>query len=220
MARTGGECSRDDCLYAILQYSHSLAGNAALLALFAVLLPASCVLGARYHSTVFSTTIFSGLLLEVIGYVGRILLALSRNQTRADYALSQLGTVLAPTVISLAAFRLMPPIVAAYGEQYRPWRPTWHNVVFYAFTIICLVLQAVGAVLSTISDNTILYNFGIRLLVAGLAIHLFSLLVFVVLGFRFALAVRQRKGGWDRGSPTVHDTARFKSFLFGKQARS
>ncbi|ETS74634.1 hypothetical protein PFICI_13118 [Pestalotiopsis fici W106-1] len=215
MASTGGDCSRNDCLYTILQYSPSLVGNAVLLALFAILIPISCLLGFRYHSIVFSTTIVTGLLLEIIGYIGRVLLSLRDNGTRADYALSQLGTVLAPTTISLAIFRLMPPIVAAYGEQYRPWRPTWHNVVFYAFIIICIILQAVGAILSTVFDNSILYNFGIRLLVAGLAIHLVSLFVFVILGFRFALAVRQRKGGWDRGMPAVHDTARFKSFLFG-----
>ncbi|KAI0170864.1 RTA1 like protein-domain-containing protein [Pestalotiopsis sp. NC0098] len=215
MASTRSDCSRDDCLYGLLSYQPSLAGNVALLALFAVLVPIAVFLGVRYHSLVFTTTFITGILLEIIGYVGRVLLSQSDNGSRTDYVLSQLGTVLAPTVISLAIFRLMPPIVAAYGDQYRPWRPTWHNLVFYTFTATCLVLQAAGAVLSTVTSNLALNDIGIRLLVAGLAVHLSSLFIFLLLGFRFALAVRQRKGGWDQGMSAAHNTARFKSFLFG-----
>lgn len=158
MASTGSDCSRDDCLHGFLSYQPSLAGNVALLALFTVLVPIAIVLGFRYHSLVFTTTVITGLLLEVIGYVGRVLLSQSDNGSRTDYALSQLGTILAPTVISLAIFRLMPPIVAAYGDQYRPWRPKWHNLVFYTFTTTCLVLQAAGAVLSTVTSNVALVS--------------------------------------------------------------
>jgi hypothetical protein len=157
---SSGDCSRDSCSHGFLEYEPSLAANLTLLVLFAILVPLAFFLGIRYHSSIFSATIITGLFLEIIGYVGRVLLAQSDNGSRVDFALSQLGTILAPTAISLAIFRLMPPVVAAYGDQYQAWRPTWHNIVFYAFVTVCIVLQAVGSVLSTApsDDNLVSYS--------------------------------------------------------------
>jgi hypothetical protein len=152
MASTG-DCSEGGCAYGFLQYEPSLAGNAVLLALFAVLVPVALALGVRYQSSVFSTTIITGLFLEIIGYVGRVLLATSNRGRRVNFILSHIGTILAPVFISLAVFRLMPPIVATYGEQFRAWRPKWHNIVFYIFALAAVALQVVGGVLSTIPSN-------------------------------------------------------------------
>lgn len=146
---SSGDCSGDSCSYGFLQYEPSLAGSATLLALFALLLPLALFLGVRYQSLVFSTTIVTGLFLEIVGYISRVLVTRNDNGYKVDLILAQLGTVLAPAFVSLAIFRLLPPIVAAYGDQYRAWRPNWHNIVFYAFTTICVILQVVGSVLST-----------------------------------------------------------------------
>ncbi|KAK6089029.1 RTA1 like protein [Seiridium cupressi] len=211
---SSGDCGTDSCSYdGFLQYEPSLAGNVVLLAFFAILIPIAIFLGIRYQSLIFSATLVTGLLLEVVGYIGRVLLTSSTNAYKAEFVLSQLGTILAPTVISLAVFRLMPRVVAAYGEQYRAWRPTWHNVVFYAFTTICFVLQAIGVLLSTVPDDSTLDDIGTRLLVAGLAIQVSSLFIFTLLGVRFVLAVRQRKGALDPSGLMVYNTLRFKSFL-------
>lgn len=145
-----GDCSRDGCSYGFLEYEPSLAGNAVLLAFFAVLFPIALLLGIRYKILVFTTIIITGILLEIVGYAGRVLLTRNDNTYKVDFVLSQLGTMIAPTIISLAVFRLLPPIVAVYGDQYRAWRPNWHNVVFYAFTTICVILQVVGSILSTV----------------------------------------------------------------------
>ncbi|KAH6652669.1 RTA1 like protein-domain-containing protein [Truncatella angustata] len=211
---SSGDCDRNSCSYGFLQYEPSLAGNVVLLAFFAILIPIALFLGFRYQSLIFAVTITTGLSLEIIGYVGR-LLARSNKNNKADFILFQLGTLLAPIFISLAVFRLMPPIVAAYGDRYRAWRPAWHNIVFYAFSAVCIVLQTIGSVLSMLADTKTSNDIGIRLLVAGLAIHISSLFIFTILGVRFALAVRQRKGGWDRDSIMVYKTPRFKSFIIG-----
>ncbi|KAI1850209.1 hypothetical protein JX265_002106 [Neoarthrinium moseri] len=212
---SSGDCSKDGCYYGYLQYEPSLAGNALLLALFAVLLPIACILCHRYHSSVFSTIVATGLCLEVIAYASRLLLATHEDGDKTEFVLSYIATILAPTIISLAIFRLMPPVVAAYGEQFRAWRPSWHNVVFYALTAICVVLQAVGGVLSTVPNDRALNDTGVRVLVAGFAVHISSLLIFTLLGFRFALAVRERKGGLDTSGVAVYNKKRFSAFLFG-----
>lgn len=160
---SSGDCSEGGCAYGFLQYEPSLVGNAVLLALFAVLVPIAFALGIRYHSSIFSTTIITGLFLEIIGYAGRVLLATGDGGHRVDFALSHIGTILAPAFIALAVFRLMPPIVAAYGEQFRAWRPRWHNAVFYIFTAAVVALQVAGGVLSTVPASSTLVSKPLRL---------------------------------------------------------
>jgi hypothetical protein len=232
---TSGDCSKDSCFQDVLHYEPSLAGNATLLALFALLVPLAFIVGIKYHSSVFSTTITTGLFLEIVGYVGRVLLARNDDGYKVDFILGYVGTLVAPTFISLAIFRLMPPIVAAYGDDFKTWRPNWHNIVFYVFTVICVALQAAGGVLTTLpidSNLVSLYisnvskwllivcqqvNIGVRLSVTGLAIQVSSLLIFVFLAFRFAYAVHERRTRLDTSSLVVYNTRRFNVFIIGMQ---
>lgn len=58
--------------YAQIEYVPTLGGNAAYLAIFAVFLAAQGALVAKYRTWGFYVGMFCGLLLEVIGYAGRI----------------------------------------------------------------------------------------------------------------------------------------------------
>ena len=153
---TTGNCSTvAGCSETFFHEKPSLAGSVVLLATFAILIPIAFALGVRYQTSIFATTIITGLALELLGYIGRLLLALDDASTKTDFILSLVGTVLAPTIIALALFRLLPPIVATYGDNFQTWRPQWHNSVFYAFTAVCVVLQVAGAVLATVpTDST------------------------------------------------------------------
>jgi len=55
-------------------YIPSLAGNALYVAIFVLLLIAQIVLGVKYKTWGFLVGMTSGLVLEVIGYIGRIML--------------------------------------------------------------------------------------------------------------------------------------------------
>ncbi|KAK7943036.1 phospholipid-translocating ATPase [Apiospora aurea] len=215
MVATTGNCSTAVGCSETFLHKPSLAGSVVLLAIFAILIPIAFALGVRYQTSVFATIIITGLALEVLGYIGRLLLAVNDASTKTDFILSLVGTILGPTIIALALFRLLPPIVATYGDGFQAWRPQWHNSVFYAFTAVCVVLQVAGAVMATVPTNADAIHIGIRLLVAGLAIHLSSILLFALLGLRFALAVHHRQDILHANKLTVHNTQRFKAFLIG-----
>jgi len=70
----GNDCTPAICSlnYAELLYIPSLGGNAAYLTIFAVLLCAQIVLLAWYRTWSFSVGLICGLLLEIIGYIGRL----------------------------------------------------------------------------------------------------------------------------------------------------
>lgn len=153
MVVTTGNCSTAVGCSETFLHKHSLAGSVVFLAIFAILIPVAFALGVCYQTSVFATIIITGLALEVLGYIGRILLAVDDASTQTDFILFLVGTILGPTIISLALFRLLPPIVATYGDGFQAWRSQWHNSVFYAFTAVCAVLQVAGAVMATVPTD-------------------------------------------------------------------
>jgi len=68
------DCTLTTCslLQAHLQYVPSLAANALFLSLFAVMLGAQIILGIKYQTWGFLGGMFGGLVLEILGYVGRV----------------------------------------------------------------------------------------------------------------------------------------------------
>lgn len=64
----------DGIQLAIMTYRPSLAGNALFAAIFAVFLVAQLALGLRYKTRGFMIAMVCGMILEIVGYVGRILM--------------------------------------------------------------------------------------------------------------------------------------------------
>ncbi|KAI5923183.1 RTA1 like protein-domain-containing protein [Camillea tinctor] len=206
------DCNTSNCSRVFLTYEPSLAGNAVLLGLFVVLIPITLVLGSRYRSSVFATAVATGLALEVMGYIGRVLLHGSPN-SRGDFIIFLLGTILGPTCICGAIFLVMPRIVAVYGEEFRSWRPAWYLFLFYALTIISLVLELVGAIVSTVLDEDDLVTTGTRVLVVGLTVQIVSLAIFVAHAVMFAIALRTRRHVLDPKYSYVYTNGYFKIFM-------
>ncbi|KAH9900223.1 RTA1 like protein-domain-containing protein [Xylariomycetidae sp. FL2044] len=207
------DCTSNDCSRTFLTYKPPLGGNAALLALFAILIPVAVGLGIRYRSSVYSTAIATGLAFEVLGYIGRLLLHFNPND-RGAFILFLLGTILGPTCICGAIFTVMPRIVAIYGEEYRTWRPVWYLYVFYAFTVVCVILQLAGVIIPTVQDGSYMIDMGIRILVVGLVIQIIALAVFIFHAVLFAIAVRTRHHHLDMKYAHVYESLIFRVFLF------
>lgn len=66
-------CTIDKCslTYAQVDYIPSFAGNTAYLAIFGAFLVVQVALGIRYRTAGFTMGMFFGLVLEIIGYIGR-----------------------------------------------------------------------------------------------------------------------------------------------------
>jgi hypothetical protein len=64
-------CSLD---YAQIEYVPTFAGNLIYIIVFGVLFIAQCYLGIRHKTWGFFSGMFCGLILEVLGYLGRLML--------------------------------------------------------------------------------------------------------------------------------------------------
>ena len=127
-------------------YNPNLGGNAFLLAIFAVLIPIALYLGFRYQTALFAITLSIGLLLDFIGFVGRVLLHDSRDD-QGYFFLAQFGTVLGPTLISTSIFVVLPHLFNIYGENICPFRPNTLSIAYYGFVALTLLLELIGVVL-------------------------------------------------------------------------
>jgi hypothetical protein len=71
---TANPCTLQTCSLnlAYIQYLPSIAGNAFYLALFSILLLVQVISLIHFRAWAFSATMICGLILEVLGYIGRI----------------------------------------------------------------------------------------------------------------------------------------------------
>ena len=148
MADSAAHCPLEDCSRIFPTYDPSVGGNVAFLTLFAILIVAALAMGFRYHNMVFSTALATGFALEVMGYIGQILLSNGKSST-VGYVVFLLGTVLGPNFIFGAMFLVMPHIVRLYGHEFKGWRPSWYRAMFYGFMIVSLVLEIAGSIVAT-----------------------------------------------------------------------
>lgn len=126
-------------------YDPNVGGNAVLLAIFAALVPVVFFMSFRFRTPSFSALLVTGLLLEVAGFVGRVLLHGHRDN-QAYFVLSLFGTVLGPSFMSAAIFIVLPHILNIYGEHLCPFRPIFAGLILYGITTVATVVQVVGIV--------------------------------------------------------------------------
>ncbi|KAI0974165.1 hypothetical protein F4678DRAFT_400953 [Xylaria arbuscula] len=203
-------CFSPDCAPVFLSRPPTLPGNAVLLAFFVVLIPIALVLGAKYRSLGFAAAIAMGLSLEVVGYVGRLLLH-SHPNNRANFTIFLIGTTVGPTWICGAIFWVVPRIVRVYGEGYRSWRSIWYLLLLAVLTTASLGLELAGSIISVTQDVPAATETGVRVLVAGLAVQLAALAIFFLHGVFFAITLRQHD--LDPKFSSIYTSTSFKLFL-------
>jgi hypothetical protein len=133
-----------------VQYLPSLAGNGLLLSIFSLLIPPSIYLGIKHRTYAFSACLVTGLLLEVIGYAGRILLH-SDPFSKNYFLVYLICLTLGPTFMSAAIYLCLARIVVVYGEGISRISPRSYMLVFVCCDVCSLVVQAVGGGMAAVA---------------------------------------------------------------------
>ncbi|KAH8695214.1 RTA1 domain protein [Talaromyces proteolyticus] len=164
-----------------VRYYPSLAGNVLFTAIFGLCLVLQLFFAIQHKTWGFLVAMTIGLLLEIIGYVGRLLL-------RADmfsfswFLMYLVCLTIGPAFFSAAIYLTLSRLIIIYGRDKARFRPQIYTYVFITFDVIALVLQAVGgAVASVASAYSSLQNAGVHTMVGGLAWQVFSLALFGLL---------------------------------------
>lgn len=123
----------------------SLVGTVIILALFLGLALTNLWIGARYRTTTYSVTLVLGLVVEVMGQIGRLMLR-SDLASKTYFLLFVLGTTTGPTFITAAIYSTLPHIITLYGSDVSVvQKPVWLSYFFLIFDICALAFQALGS---------------------------------------------------------------------------
>lgn len=173
------------------RYVPSLAVGLLGVILFVVALGVHLFYLLRYRTWYFSTVVI-GLVMEIIGYLFRIL-ASKKNPYAVSYFVAQyFCIVVAPVFFSAAIYTIISVMINSVGRKYAPLSPKLLLWIFIVCDVVATAVQITGAALvgkaySDQKDPTTANN----ILLAGLAFQVFSFAVFILCFALFTLKARR-----------------------------
>lgn len=243
-----GDCTRVGLLCpadgSSLGYPPSLIASCIFAATFGLSLVCHFALGFKHKTWVFMGVYCTGSLLEVLGYVGRILMRnnpydlntlvlptslckqiLILNQiSPADYlpydgASFLFGRIISmpfKNVCALSSTMVNANVnsVIAYGEGISRIKPITYTRFFIGCDIISLSLQGAGGGVAASSNSNSSLSLGNNLMLAGLIFQVVTLAIFGILCLDFAIRVNRNPSGKNPAYNTLRSSMRFQGFLF------
>ncbi|KAH6675037.1 putative sphingoid long-chain base transporter RSB1 [Halenospora varia] len=216
-------CTVDTCPISTSFYFYrvSLAANATFLALFAVSLIAFLVTyGMTRRATAFTFAMCCGVILEVIGYAGRIM-SWKNQWVETGFLMQIVCLTIAPAFMAGGIYLCLRRIVYAFGPENSRIKPESYTRIFIPCDVLSLLLQAAGGGLASVASHSNKSpETGDNIMVAGLAFQVFTLLVFMILCLDFATRTRKRykslgEQAFDQNPHfvTLRHSVKFKGFM-------
>lgn len=170
-------------------YEPNLAANMVGLVLFAVLLAYHVILGIWYRQWWFGLTWSITMILEVVGYVGRIEGHFTLND---GFKMQLVCLIIGPVFMTAGLYYLLAKYIQIHGTQYSPLRPMGYAAVFITSDVISLVIQAAGGGTAASGKHypVDLVERGGWVMFAGIALQVISLTVFFFLVLYVVYRVR------------------------------
>jgi len=202
-----------DCAY--VHFLPTVGGNAAYAAILGLLLIAQVGLGIRYRTWGFMVGMIFGLLLEVLGYVGRALM--HQNPFDFNYFLLYLiPLTIGPAFITGSIYLCLSRIIVVHGTQISRLSPRSYSLIFMSCDFISLVLQGAGGGIASTANTTSGSNAGRYVMIAGLAFQVVSLAAYMALWLEFYLRQRRptNRDLLDPRFATFRESTKFKLFNY------
>lgn len=148
-----------------------------------------------------------GLLTELIGYIGRIMLHNNIFSFNA-FLIYLIPLTIAPAFVTASIYLCLARIVHVLDPNLVSSRlkPMTYTKIFVTFDLISLILQGAGGGLAATANDKAGSDLGIDVMMAGLAFQVIALVIFVSLCGDFAWRLHKAKG-----SPSKRDLFRFSA---------
>lgn len=168
---------------AILEaYHYSLGGNSALLAVNIVLFILMFTSSVFYRQWWFLVTWGLGLGLEIVGYIGRVILSHNTNNFSA-YIMSSILLSMGPSFLMAGIYYIAAQLTIIYGEQFSVLLPRKYLSIFNTANVISVALQGTGRGIAAGAQQSQDGKTGHNILVAGIAIQVCVIGVFDILWY-------------------------------------
>ncbi|ORY16187.1 RTA1 like protein-domain-containing protein [Clohesyomyces aquaticus] len=211
-----GEC---DMSWATIRYRPSIAGNTIYLIAFAALLGAQLFYGIRKKTWSYMSAMIMGCLLEIIGYIGRIML----NQNpfiMNNFLVYLICLTIGPAFFTAGIYLCLSRVITAIGSDTSRLKPKMYTYIFVGFDLLSLILQAIGGALASTAKDSKGSKTGRNVMIAGLVSQVISMVIFFIFWGDFVLRTRLAKtsGSLSRTQPPLYESLRstklFKLFQY------
>ncbi|RFU79002.1 phospholipid-translocating atpase [Trichoderma arundinaceum] len=173
-------CTLDLCPieWSVYKYRPSVPANAIFLALFGVSIIVHVILGIRWRQWNFMTLMILGSLVEIGGYAGR--LVLYNNPFSFGGFMDQIVLITtAPVFYTAGIYITLSKTINFLAPEISRIKPELFYWIFIPIDIICLILQAAGGAMSTVSSGS--SQAGVDVAMTGLGLQVGGLFFFSVL---------------------------------------
>lgn len=178
--------------WATIKYRPSMAGNVIYLLCFIALLGGQLFFGIRKKTWTYLGTICAGILGEIVGYIGRILL--NRNPWSMDLFLTNLVSLtISPALFTAGIYLCLSRVIVAVGADNSRLKPKMYTYVFIGADLLALVLQAIGGGMASTAKDSDGSQQGVNIMIAGLVSQVVSMALFFAVWGDFVLRTRRAK---------------------------
>ncbi|CEL10112.1 Putative Parasitic phase-specific protein psp-1 (Fragment) [Aspergillus calidoustus] len=202
----GANCTLEICPveWSILQYRPSVPSSAVFIAIFGLSLLLNVGQGIYYHTWGYMSSLVAGCILEIAGYVGRLILY-NNPFDFSGFLLQIVCITVAPVFFCAAIYVLLSQTITHINPHISRFKPKLLYWIFIPCDIVSLVLQAVGGALSCIASTEDGVQLGVDISLAGLVFQVFTLTTFTVTFLDYLNSCRRHRMQLDR---------RMKVFLY------
>lgn len=202
--------------WATIQYRPTMPGNIIYLLCFLVLLGGQLFYGIRNKTWSYMSTVSTGILLEIIGYIGRLMLH-QNPFIMNNFLVNLIPLTIAPALLTAGIYLCLGRVIVAIGSENSRLKPKMYTYVFVGFDLLSLVLQAIGGGIAATARDSKGSRNGTNIMIGGLICQVVFMAIFFVVWGDFALRTRRAKlsGSLARTQPPLYEGLRAtKAFRF------
>ena len=203
-----------------LHYVPSLAGNVLYLALFTAFLIIQIPLAIRHKTWTYLVAMVGGLVLEMAGYAGRIMLH-QDDFNENNFIIYLVGLTIGPAFFSAAIYLCLSRLIAVFGTSLSYFKAKTITAVFIGCDVVSLVLQAAGGgIVASVSGFSPLRQDGLNIMIAGLSTQVASMTLFICVCLQLAWSIQTNPHQINPNNSRLRRSLSFKLFLLGKCIQS
>lgn len=203
---TVGKCPES---WQTIKYRPNIAGNVIYMLCFLALFGGQLWFGIRSKTWTFMGTMCAGILGEVAGYIGRVMLNLNPFLMN-NFLVNLIPLTIAPALLTAGIYLTLGRVISAIGSENSRLKPKMYTYIFVGCDVLALVLQAIGGGMAATAKNSKGSRTGVNIMIAGLISQVLTMTLFLALWGDFVLRTRRAKvsGSLSRLQPTLYEGLR------------
>ncbi|KAF3049685.1 hypothetical protein E8E11_010144 [Didymella keratinophila] len=179
----------------VIDYRPSLAGNAIDMAMFILFLLTQAYFGVQHKTWKYTAILLTGLLGEIVGYAGRLMLHLNPFLMN-NFLVNLIPLTLAPALFTAAIYLSLSRVffILDPSNAYSRLKPKLYTYIFVGCDLLALILQAIGGALAATAKDKRGSDQGVRVMIAGLISQVVTMAWFLALWADFVIRHRRARG--------------------------